>query len=422
MTTPLTVGEKIGRSVRDHPELKQEPRKLSTYLTEKHDLLDRDAVEIALRIANEPGWTTFPPLAQMELILTQHCNLKCDYCFVGEQSEKRMSEESGRKAIKFLLNSSGSMESVSITFFGGEPLLAFKLMKKLVLYGERIARSKKKTIRWRMTTNGTLVDKKSLSFFQEHQVIYLLSIDGDRKTQDTHRQTKTSGSSYDMLNENFALMKKYQPWMGARITLMPDTVHSLLGNVKLLVKKGMNQFIIEPAEGVEWSEQSKELYVQQMTKLAEYYLNNKENNKLRINLFDQLVNSEKDIASFTRGCWAGKSSVAVAPDGSIYPCSKFIDPTSLYSAYILGHVETGITENKKRQIMVQFPVKSECHECKLVFDCSGGCPAINYLANGDQTLTCIDECERAIMKGKMEHAVEEAINLKSGKGIAAIRP
>lgn len=410
----MTLGEKIGCSIRDHPELRDEPRKLSNLLTKHYNLLECDATQIALRIANEPRWTAYPPLGQMELILTQHCNLRCDYCFVGEQSDKMMSEESGQKAINFLLESSGDLDSVSVTFFGGEPLLAFKLIEKLVLHGERSALDKKKSIRWRMTTNGTLFNEKSLRFLQKYQVLYLLSIDGDKITQDKHRQTKTSRSSYDMLNENFSLMKKYQPWMGARVTLMPDTVHLLLSNIKFLVQKGMNLFIIEPAEGVDWPEESKSTYIQQMKELAIFYLENKDHKDLRIDFFDQFLDSKKDSQTFTRGCWAGKSSIAVAPNGNIYPCSKFIDPTSLYPAFILGNVENGITENSKRQLMVQFPVRSECYECSLVFKCSGGCPANNYLATGDQSLTSIDECERAIMKGEMQYAVEEVIKHRLG--------
>ncbi len=403
-------GEQIGRSIREHPELKNKPAKLTRFLVDHHGLIERDASQIALRLANEPKIVAPPRVKQLELILTQHCNLKCDYCFVGEQSEKMMSKETGRQAIDFLLDASGNLQSVIVTFFGGEPLLAYKLIKDFVLYGEKAALEKGKTIKWRMTTNGTLLNEEKLSFFNEHQVIYLLSIDGDKKSQDAHRQTRTLKSSFEMLDNKFLLMKQYQPWMGARVTVMPDTANRLLDNVKFLVRQGINQFIIEPAEGIEWQEESKRLYLKQMVKVANFYLNNKKNFNLRIDAFDKLASSDTDTKTYTRGCWAGKSSVSVSPDGSIYPCAKFIDPSSHYTQFVLGHISSGITYPDKRKEMIKFPVKTECYDCSKVFDCSGGCPANNYFATGDQALTGVEECERDKMKWELQNAVMEVIN------------
>lgn len=409
--THRTIGEQIGYSISKRQDLKNNPAELADFLVEHHGLIGRDAVQIALRLANEPEWSKFPPIRQLELILTQNCNLKCDYCFVDEQSEKIMSMESGKETIDFLLNMSGNMESVNVSFFGGEPLLAFRLIKDLVLYGENAARKMNKKIRWRMTTNGTLLNEESIAFFHDHHVVYLLSIDGDKNTQDAHRLTRTSRSSYEMLENKFALMKKYQPWMGARVTVMPDTVFSLLDNVIFLVGKGINQFIVEPAEGVDWPENGEESYIKQMTKVASFYLENKDKLNLRIEFFNQLMGDHTNSKEYTRGCWAGKSSVSIAPDGKIYPCSKFIDPSSLYPSFVLGDVSTGITDMEKRNQMIQFPFKKGCYECNVVFDCSGGCPANNYLATGDQSLTSLDECKRAKMKGGMQRAVMEILNI-----------
>lgn len=90
--------------------------------------------------------------------LTQQCNFRCDYCVYAvrdfEQQRthaaKRISEPTARKAIDFLAEHSGERTDVCVGFYGGEPLLEFQLLKRLVVYAEeRLAGKKTRyTIHW----------------------------------------------------------------------------------------------------------------------------------------------------------------------------------------------------------------------------------------------------------------------------------
>ena len=70
------------------------------------------------------------------LHIAHDCNLACQYCFAeeGEYHGRRalMSFEVGKKALDFLVASSGNRRNLEVDFFGGEPLMNFQVVKDLV--------------------------------------------------------------------------------------------------------------------------------------------------------------------------------------------------------------------------------------------------------------------------------------------------
>ena len=76
------------------------------------------------------------------LHIAHACNLSCRYCFAGEGEyhgdRSLMSYEVGKKALDFLVKNSGSRRNLEVDFFGGEPLMNFDVVKKLVAYGRSL--------------------------------------------------------------------------------------------------------------------------------------------------------------------------------------------------------------------------------------------------------------------------------------------
>ena len=70
------------------------------------------------------------------------CNLNCSYCFAsqGKYHGERdvMSFEVGKRALDFLVENSGTRKNLEVDFFGGEPLMNFDVVKKLVEYARSI--------------------------------------------------------------------------------------------------------------------------------------------------------------------------------------------------------------------------------------------------------------------------------------------
>ena len=70
------------------------------------------------------------------------CNLNCSYCFASQGKyhgdRALMSYEVGKQALDFLMDHSGTRHNLEVDFFGGEPLMNFDVVKRLVAYARSV--------------------------------------------------------------------------------------------------------------------------------------------------------------------------------------------------------------------------------------------------------------------------------------------
>ena len=102
------------------------------------------------------------------LHIAHDCNLACRYCFAGKGEyngdKALMSFDVGKKALDFLVRSSGNRRNLEVDFFGGEPLMNWQVVKDLVAYGRSLEEPYNKRFRFTLTTNGVLLNDEILEF------------------------------------------------------------------------------------------------------------------------------------------------------------------------------------------------------------------------------------------------------------------
>ncbi len=134
------------------------------------------------------------------LQVTKDCNFSCRYClFASESSDNLnlghqsnyMSFETARRSVDFLYKHSQDAKEIMISFYGGEPLLNFDLIRQTVEYAEKVFVSKK--FRFGMTTNASLLNETMIHFFIEHNFYLTISLDGDPQIQNCHRKFYANG-------------------------------------------------------------------------------------------------------------------------------------------------------------------------------------------------------------------------------------
>ncbi len=161
-------------------------------------------------------------LATLTLQVTQQCNLRCDYCaFSGlyenkrKHANRRMDFETAKKAMDFYFERNREKREAHISFYGGEPLLEFGLVKQCVQYAKQ--RMKNKTLTFGMTTNGTLLKDDVIQYLDENKFSVAISLDGSKEEHDANRRFINGGGTFDIIIDNVRNIKKHYPQLDKRI-------------------------------------------------------------------------------------------------------------------------------------------------------------------------------------------------------------
>jgi uncharacterized protein len=155
------------------------------------------------------------------LEVTDACNLKCKYCGYGEfysgydQRENRfLSFEKAKALLDYMTpywNSPKNQyfnKEIRIGFYGGEPLLNFPFIEKVVQYAQRIP-LKYNSFSFGMTTNGVLLDKH-IDYLVKNNFHTLISLDGDREGNG-FRVLHNGKPGFDAIYKNVCLVRDKYP-------------------------------------------------------------------------------------------------------------------------------------------------------------------------------------------------------------------
>lgn len=340
-----------------------------------------------------------PKISGGFLNLTQRCNLKCRYCFVVQQP-KEMDYKTAKDAVDFYAkNALDNLDIPDVTFFGGEPLLKYdEIVKPIVKY----IRNKYGDYKIGLTTNGTLLNEEKVKFFNDNDVVLLLSLDGDRYTQNHNRPFHSGKGSFDDIDVDLIL--KYVPDITMRATLDPDTVNRLYENYLWAENKGFKKeaLIINPFG--DWQEKHYEILKSELEKVAKHTIEKRKKNE-RYTVFEELEkqrinynklkslddgyfrDSNKDLLGCgTCGLGATKYG-SIGASGDIYSCQEMTENEEC-KKFIIGNIYTDVDDNKRVEIASEFHEKNvvcekkeKCKGCKLYKICNGGCVINNYFKN-----------------------------------------
>ncbi len=319
------------------------------------------------------------------------CNLNCAYCFAaqGKYHGERalMSFETGKRALDFLVENSGNRKNLEVDFFGGEPLMNFDVVKRLVAYARSIEKEKNKHFRFTLTTNGVLLDDEVTEFANRECHNVVLSLDGRKSVHDRLRKTVNGQGSYDVIVPKFQEFVKKRGDNGYyvrgtftknNIDFTEDIFHMAdLGFTEL----SMEPVVCAPDEPYALTEDNLPILFEQYEILAKEMLKRKKEGRL-FTFYHYMLDLEGGPCIYKRisGCGSGTEYLAVTPWGELYPCHQFVgDPK-----YSMGNIYDGIQNTALQQEfkLCNAYARPDCKDCWAKLYCSGGCAANAYHATG----------------------------------------
>lgn len=321
------------------------------------------------------------------------CNLNCEYCFAAQGKfhgqSGLMSFETGKRALDFLVEHSGTRHNLEVDFFGGEPLMNFEVCKQLVAYARSIEKEKGKNFRFTLTTNGIGITDEVIEWANKECYNVVLSLDGRKEINDRFRKDIAGRGSYDRIVPKFQQLVKARGGKGyyMRGTFTHYNTDFTNDLFHMADDLGFDELSMEPVVSKAGSpealtEADLPILFDQYELLAKDMLR-REKAGHPITFYHYMIDLAHGPCIYKRisGCGSGTEYMAVTPWGDLYPCHQFVgDPD-----YKLGDIWNGVTNTELRDEfkLCNVYARPDCKDCWARLYCAGGCAANALHATGD---------------------------------------
>ena len=355
------------------------------------------------------------------LHIAHTCNLNCSYCFASQGKyhgdRALMPFEVGKRALDFLVEHSGSRHNLEVDFFGGEPLMNFDVVKRLVAYARSIEKEKGKHFRFTLTTNGVLIDDDVIDFVNREMSNVVLSLDGRKEVHDRYRVDYAGNGSWEKIVPKF--QKLVASREGKNYYMRGTFTHAnpdFLEDIKTMLNLGFSELSMEPVvaaagDPAALTEADKAVVMEQYEKLAELMLQRDKDGK-PFTFYHYMIDLKGGPCIYKRisGCGSGTEYMAVTPWGDLYPCHQFVGEET----FKLGDIWNGVSNHAIQEEFASCNVyaRQECRDCWARLYCSGGCAANAYHATGSVRGVYQQGCD--LFRKRIECAVMVAVARELG--------
>lgn len=155
-------------------------------------------------------------MTRLTLQVTQNCNFRCEYCVYSGSyhnrvhNNKRMDWDTAKKALDFIYEHSKNTSEMTVSFYGGEPLLEIELIKQCVNYAKNIFKGK--ILRFNLTTNASLLTDDIILYMQKEKFLLTISLDGPKEVHDKNRSfADGKRGTYDVVMDHIMRIKDIAP-------------------------------------------------------------------------------------------------------------------------------------------------------------------------------------------------------------------
>lgn len=361
------------------------------------------------------------------LLLTEQCNLRCKYCF-EKHKDNWMNENVAIKSIDWLFENAikSNEKLVSVTMFGGEPMLNWRVMELTFQRGYERMQETQINFNVSIITNATVMSEDIYSMLKKYRdkigLSVQLSIDGIPEVQNMYRVDTNGNPTWDKVEKNIPIWKRLFEDCPDRLSVHGcvnhETIEYLYENYKFFYDTwGFKRIWYIPVAEEQWTNEDVKIYREQMNKIYNDVINSvkkdKENLELINNKFNDILNKYnytdfknnfirtnftsalREVYNYapldrcfncgqpmsSKTCGAGVNYVTITASGEVYPCHQiYFNDTDRET--LLGNIFIGI-DDMKRKIFLEYDAKEDFVGCE---GCNHNncyrCLAANYVHKG----------------------------------------
>jgi len=303
---------------------------------------------------------------------TMACNMACHYCYEASKTG-RMSPDMIEHIIRFVEKRAPALSALSVSWYGGEPLLAMDIIDDLTQSFLDMATEYKFTYSATMVSNGYLLTPEIVDRLVKAKVEMIqVTIDGPAKSHNAKRPLKNGQPSFETIIKNLTHASQ-KIGMGVRVNVDKSFDNAMIAELlDELIAAGLKDRVgvyfgqIEPS-------------VQACANISETCYETSEFSKTEIEYYRLLLDKgfriDRIPAPVATYCMAQiVNSFMIDPDGYLYKCFNHVGDKSLAMGNIKNEVDFQ-DKNFLRLFRADPFDDPTCRECDLLPICMGGCPS-----------------------------------------------
>lgn len=338
--------------------------KFVTYLVEKSGYLHKDTYH--KRTITFPRKSTIP--RTLYLHPTYRCNLRCFYCYNGNERNGYLDEESYEELkledYRELFRQARQLGIAALVYSGGEPLLRKDLF-------EIANMSKDMGFYNNLFTNGTLITKDNAALIIRYFDRISVSIDSFIEEEN---DCMRGAGVYKKALQGIRYLRNLNGKVTCLGVVHPQNIDNALKSWDYFVNQ-MGCLTFMPQAYIPKEDACKD--IQELEIFAKKY------GKMRckINYWNEI----NVLLKLCNNCGMCASELAIGTDGNVFPCQGF-----LTREFICGNIKKDSLKN----ILENSPILKRlreftvddiegCRDCEFKYLCGGGCRATNSKVTGD---------------------------------------
>ena len=328
------------------------------------------------------------PCNTLVLSVASGCNLACRYCYCGTCRDQLpdkglMREATARLAMERLFAHADPKTAVRITFFGGEPLLNKPVIRQVVARCNEWAAARGQTAGYSMTTNATLIDDETAELVVRNNFGLMASLDGPPALHDRQCPARDGRGSFERAAAGIRRLLA----RGARVTVRCTMAHPA-PNARQLIQffkdfgaaRVVLGTVYNPTfpSACDFTAEDDRAFRRCMAReVIPWMLAERAAGRTPIyDPFDEIGEFQGEATHPEKvpgmRCGACHGAMAVGPDGTLYPCHRFVG----METWALGRLADGPDRGRCERFWRDYraAMKRACGRCWAYRVCGGPCP------------------------------------------------